>query len=138
MSEQDYRSILARLNIDKAEEAYDVGVMALVNGKLISAVNRLYYAAFYGVTALLQIRGQTYVKHTAVRAALHRDLVRPGTVPVEFGELFDRLFKDRQDGDYRPETRFESEEIGLLAEQTRTFIQFVKGAMSVPGQEKAR
>lgn len=73
---------LARLQIDKALEAYEVAGLALENGKLISAVNRLYYVEFYAASALLQIRGEAYAKHTAVRA-----------------------------GDYKPETRFDRVEI---------------------------
>jgi uncharacterized protein len=130
MTEQDYRKILVNLNIEKSDDAYDVGKMALASGRLISAVNRLYYAAFYCVCALLQADGQAYVKHSAVRAALHRDFVRSGRVPIEFGELFDRLFKDRQDGDYRPETKFDTEALVLLSEQTGKFIEFVKSKLS--------
>jgi len=114
----------------KAVEAFDVGRMALDSGKLISTVNRLYYSAFYCVTALLQADGQTYVKHSAVRAAMHRDFVRSGRVPAGFGELFDRLFKDRQDGDYRPETKFDAAELKILAGQVGEFIEFVKSFVS--------
>jgi uncharacterized protein (UPF0332 family) len=130
MTGHDYQKILVNLSIEKADDAYDVGKMALKAGRLISAVNRLYYAAFYCVTALLQADGQSYVKHSALRAALHRDLVRTGRVPIEFGELFDRLFKDRQDGDYRPETKFDVEALTLLATQTNKFIEFVKNTFS--------
>jgi uncharacterized protein (UPF0332 family) len=130
MTGQNYQKILANLNIEKAVDAYDVGRMALENNRLISAVNRLYYAAFYCVTALLQADGQAFVKHSALRAALHRDLVHSGRVPVEYGELFDRLFKDRQDGDYRPETKFDKGELDLLATQTGKFIEFTRHAIS--------
>ena len=41
-----------------------------------SAASRSYYAAFHGVTAVLAGRGIEFTKHTAVRAALHRDLIQ--------------------------------------------------------------
>ena len=125
-NEQNCWETLAKLQIDKALEAYEVAGMAIENGKLISAVNRLYYAAFYAASGLLQIRGKAFAKHSAVRAALHRDLVHPGDIPAEFGELFDRLFKDRQDGDYKPETKFDRTEITNLFEETKKFLSFVK------------
>jgi len=37
-----------------------------------------YYAAFYAVSALLALDGQSYSKHTAVERAVHRDYVRTG------------------------------------------------------------
>ena len=43
-----------------------------------SAASRAYYAAFHGVTAVLACRGLSFTKHTAVRAALHRDLIQAG------------------------------------------------------------
>ncbi|MBI3923169.1 MAG: HEPN domain-containing protein [Armatimonadetes bacterium] len=39
------------------------------------AASRAYYAAFHAVSALFATRGQVFSKHTAVRAAVHRDLV---------------------------------------------------------------
>ncbi|WP_408955127.1 HEPN domain-containing protein [Natroniella sp. ANB-PHB2] len=47
--------------------------------------NRLYYAAFYAVSAVLILQGDSYKKHSAVRVALHRDFVKEGLIPVEYG-----------------------------------------------------
>ncbi len=43
-----------------------------------SAASRAYYAAFHAVTALFALRGQEFSKHSALRAALHRNLVHRG------------------------------------------------------------
>jgi uncharacterized protein (UPF0332 family) len=59
-----------------------------------------YYAAFYAVTALFSTTGDTFGKHTAVRSAVHRDLVRTGTLSTERGRDFDDLFNLRILGDY--------------------------------------
>jgi len=50
-----------------------------------SAASRAYYAAFHGVTAVLAWRGMEFTKNTAVRAALHRDLIQSGAIPVDLG-----------------------------------------------------
>lgn len=39
-----------------------------------SAASRAYYAAFHALTAFFALRGRTFSKHAAIRAALHRDL----------------------------------------------------------------
>ncbi len=49
-----------------------------------SSASRAYYAAFYGLTALLAGRGMEFTKHTAVRAALHRDLIQAGLLSADF------------------------------------------------------
>ena len=45
-----------------------------------SAASRAYDAAFHGVTAVLAGRGMEFTKRTAVRAALHRDLIQSGAI----------------------------------------------------------
>ena len=46
--------------------------------------SRAYYAAFHGVTAVLAGRGMEFTKHTAVRAALQRDLIQAGLLKAGF------------------------------------------------------
>ncbi len=65
-----------------------------------SAASRAYYAAFHAVTALLALRGQSHSKHSAVRAALHRDLVNTGQWSEELGDAYDSLMEMREIGDY--------------------------------------
>ena len=65
-----------------------------------SAASRAYYAAFHGVTAVLAGRGMEFTKHTAVRAALHRDLIQSGAIPADLGRDYDFLLDLRETGDY--------------------------------------
>ncbi len=65
-----------------------------------SAANRAYYAAFHAVTAYFAALGQSFAKHSALRGALHRELVRTGTVSGDVGQDFDFLMDLRESGDY--------------------------------------
>jgi uncharacterized protein (UPF0332 family) len=65
-----------------------------------SAANRAYYAAFHAVTALFALEGKSFSKHTAVRAAVHNELVKPGRWPVELGASYNDLMSARHTGDY--------------------------------------
>lgn len=65
-----------------------------------SAASRAYYAAFHGVTAVLASRGLSFTKHTAVRAALHRDLIQAQLLPTELGRDYDFLLDLRETADY--------------------------------------
>ena len=65
-----------------------------------SAASRAYYAAFHALTALFALRGQTFTKHSAIRAALHRDLVKPGEWSADLGEAYQIVFDLREKGDY--------------------------------------
>ena len=65
-----------------------------------SAASRAYYAAFHGLTAVLARRGLSFTKHTAVRAALHRDLIQVGLLPADLGRDYDYLLDLRETADY--------------------------------------
>jgi uncharacterized protein (UPF0332 family) len=65
-----------------------------------SSASRAYYAAFHGVTAVLAGRGMEFTKHTAVRAALHRDLIQAGLLPADLGQDYDFLLDLRETADY--------------------------------------
>jgi len=65
-----------------------------------AAASRAYYAAFYAVSAHFNMGGRSFIKHSAVEAAVHRDLVRAGIWPKEAGRCFSRLMQLRTRGDY--------------------------------------
>ncbi len=66
-----------------------------------AAASRAYYAAFYAASGLFAVRGQVFRKHTAVEAAVHRELVNTGLWEGELGESYSRLLRTRNLGDYR-------------------------------------
>jgi uncharacterized protein (UPF0332 family) len=65
-----------------------------------AAASRAYYAAFYAVSTCLAEKGVTPSKHSAVEAAVHRDLVKTGLWTRELGEAYTRLVQLRTRGDY--------------------------------------
>lgn len=65
-----------------------------------SSANRAYYAAFHAFTAYFASIGQSFTKHSALRSAIHRDLIRSGRLEEEAGQGFDFLMDIRESGDY--------------------------------------
>ncbi len=64
-----------------------------------SAASRAYYAAFYAVSARFVLEGKEFRKHSAVEAAVHRDLVKAGIWPTELGQGYSQLSETRSIGD---------------------------------------
>jgi uncharacterized protein (UPF0332 family) len=91
---------------DKAHESLRVAHRELAAEAYTFATNRAYYALFYAVSALLLEEGRRFSKHSGVRAAFNRDLVKPGHLSRKHGELYNQLFRDRQEGDYIEFTAF--------------------------------
>jgi len=112
--------------LEKAERSYKTAKNEYNEGNYDFCVNRLYYAVFYAVNAVLIIRGQNYKKHSAVRAAIHRDFVKPGTISVEYGKLYDSLLRDREEADYVAFVEFDPEVVKEELNMSRKFIDKFK------------
>lgn len=91
----------------------------LVSDDPDSSASRAYYAAFHALTALFALRGRNFTKHSAIRAALHRDVIKPGEWDVSLGRDYDYLPEMREVGDYGGTTRVSAEDAqeALLAAQ---------------------
>lgn len=65
-----------------------------------SSASRAYYVAFYAVSALFALQGRTFSKHSALEAAVHRELVKPGHWPKGLGADYSYSLRLRTKGDY--------------------------------------
>ena len=92
-------------------------------GEYEFAVNRLYYALFYGAMAALLERGLSFKKHTGVRQAFHHEFIKKGLMEKNQGKLYDRLFEDRQESDYTAVAEFNKEYVDNQLENCITFLQ---------------
>jgi uncharacterized protein len=116
---------LIEYRLDRAREAIDEATLMFEAGHLHTYVNRLYYACFYAVSALLLTNGLSTSKHSHLRALLHKEFVRSGVIPVEHGQFFDLLFNNRQKGDYSDLVEFHAHEIQEWLPQAREFVECV-------------
>ncbi len=91
-----------------------------------ACANRLYYAAFYAVSALLVRDGLTATKHSGVKALFNRHYVKTGRVSKEKGRLYNRLFDLRQEGDYLDFVSLDKEKVAPLLKVTADFIETIR------------
>jgi uncharacterized protein (UPF0332 family) len=121
---------LVNYRMERAAEALDEARLLFHAGHLHTFVNRLYYACFYAVSALLLTKGLSTSKHTHLRGMLHRELVRPGIIPIEHGKFFDLLFNNRQKGDYADLVTFKAEQIEGWLGQASEFVAYISTKIS--------
>ena len=114
-----YRMERAREPIDEAKILFDAG-------HFNSYVNRLYYACFYAVSALLFTKDISTSKHGYLRSLMHREFVKTGLIHKELGKHFDLLFNNRQKGDYADFARFKADDVSGWLEGTKKFISHVE------------
>jgi uncharacterized protein (UPF0332 family) len=107
---------------------------ALESAKLLlesdadASASRAYYAAFHAVTALFALEGRKFKKHSAVRSAVHRDLVHEGRFTPELGDDFDLLMDLREQGDYGGISRVSSEDARVAVEKAAGILEAVRRA----------
>ena len=97
---KEERAAVVELRIAKAYRAYEEarGVVELKYWETIA--NRLYYAAYSAVTALLIANGDAAQTHSGVFHIFGLKFIKTGVLPPETGRLYHRLFSMRQTGDY--------------------------------------
>jgi uncharacterized protein (UPF0332 family) len=86
-------------------------------------VNRLYYACFYAVSALLIQEGLSSTKHTGLRSLFNRHFVKTNKVPKDKARIFNDLFERRQEGDYVDFVSFEESQVLPLLLEAEAFVQ---------------
>ena len=97
-----------------------------------AAASRAYYAAFYAVSAYFAATNRTFTKHTAIEAAVHRDLVKTGVWPKELGTKFSRLVQLRYRGDYGREEDVSPEAASEAVQDARAIIEEVSKIAAFP------
>ncbi len=124
------RQTLVGYRLKRARETIEEAKLLLDAGHVNACVNRLYYACFYAVSALLLIRNISTSKHSHVRALLHRDYIKSGQVSKEMGDHFDLLFDSRQKGDYEDLVVFDVGRVRPWVERTVSFVDHIAGLIA--------
>ena len=123
MSEE--RDALVRYRIERARETLDDAKLLAERGGLRSCVNRLYYACFYSVSALLLLRGLSSTKHSGVRGLFNKEFVASGVVPKELARIYNDMFERRQESDYVDLVCFVHDDVMAWLSETEVFVDKV-------------
>lgn len=116
------RSAVIEYWMEKAKESLSSARSEQNAGRFVFAINRAYYGCFYSASAVLLKRGEKFSKHSGVRAALHRSLVKTGEIDKRWGKFYDLIFNSRQRGDYQELISFSPEEAEELISEAERFV----------------
>lgn len=94
------RQIMVEFEIERAHRLIDQFPI-LENAKLWDTLaNRVYYAVFHAVTALLIKNGLHAESHQGVSVLFSKHFIKEGLIDAEYGRLFARLENMREKSDY--------------------------------------
>lgn len=120
------REVMVALEIERATRIMSE-VPVYVNAQLWNTLaNRLYYAAFHAVSAVLIKKEVPVRSHKGAILMFNRDYVKTGCVSKEDGILFSQLESLRELGDYNCYIETTEEQITPFIEKTRNFVQKMK------------
>jgi len=131
MNKDEAKNIVISYWLQMSREALESARSELAAGRYNFAVNRVYYSCFYCVSAVLLKRGHRFVRHSGVRDALHCHLVNPGELDPNWGHFYDRLFMNRQRGDYKELTKFEAAQVSKMLEEAEGFVREMERLLNV-------
>ncbi len=109
MTEWCKESVLYRMA--RAHETLEDARILAHRGRWNACVNRLYYACFYAVSALLVCDGLSSAKHAGIRGLFNRQYVKTGTIPKDLARIYNDLFERRQEGDYLDFVTFQESQV---------------------------
>lgn len=96
----DWNKDLVSYRMTRSIETMEDAHILAEAGRWNACVNRLYYACFYAISALLAGHGLSSTKHTGIRSLFNRHYVKTGKVPKNLARIYNDLFEKRQEGDY--------------------------------------
>jgi uncharacterized protein (UPF0332 family) len=124
---KDRLRALIEYRLKEAEESIKEARVLQREGMSNRAVmNRLYYAMFYAVLALLEKKQLGTSKHTGAISLFDREFVKKGIFDKEFSKTLHRVFELRQKGDYMEEVEVSDEDIKEMFPRVIHFVEKIK------------
>ncbi len=112
--------------IDRAKETLGDALLLYENDRWNACINRLYYACFYIVSALLLSKDIEAYTHNGIKTRFFLEFIKTKIVDQEFGELYSKLMSYRQESDYADFIDFDKQQTHKLLLETKTFIHLIE------------
>jgi uncharacterized protein (UPF0332 family) len=124
--DEQSREALIQYRLDRADETLKEVEILAKEAHYNAAANRLYYACYYAVSALLVANGLNTQSHAGVKTLLGLHFVSKGLLSNEYGKTFSRLFEIRHSGDYDDFVYCDKEMIDEYTPKVVDFIRAIK------------
>lgn len=115
--------------IERAWDTLDDARILAKNKKWNSVINRLYYAVYYAIMALLLKNNLKAGTHNGVKTNFTKYFIKTGIIDKESGTLYAQLFTWRQKGDYDDLFDFNEDKVMPLFEPTELLISKIESLL---------
>ena len=90
-----------------------------------STINRLYYASYYAISALLLKSNLNSTTHNGTKSLFSEKFIRSEIIPRDLGKIYSQLFTWRQKGDYDDLFDFDQEKVLPYFEPVQRLIEII-------------
>jgi len=120
---------LINYRLERSRETLEDAKLLAEKHRWNSAINRLYYAAYYAVIALLLKENYKSTTHNGAKTQFSEQFIKTGLFPKEFGRIYSQLFTWRQKGDYADLFDFTEEKVTPYFEPVEKLIKMVEKSL---------
>ena len=120
------RKELVNYRLGKAKATLAEVNLHIKNELWNTSINRLYYACYYAVTALLINHKITVQTHAGVRQKFGLHFIKEGLIDKNLGKFFSNIFDKRITGDYDDFIYYEKEDIVPLTFPANELIKEIE------------
>ena len=129
--DEQSRDALISYRLDRSDETMEEVAILSERGHYNAAINRLYYACFYAIQALLLKYHISATTHAGVKSMLGLHFITKDIIPIEHGKTFTRLFEIRHSGDYDDFVYCDKAMVDDFTPKAEAFINKVKEVIDV-------
>ncbi|GAP72458.1 hypothetical protein SAMD00024442_32_29 [Candidatus Symbiothrix dinenymphae] len=131
MSDTERKAVIA-LRLENAQQTLQEAKLLMDNAYWNAAINRMYYACYYAVSALLIKNGIQAQTHAGVRQMLGLHFVKTNLLSSKNNAFYSDLFAKRHSGDYDVYIYFDKDVTVGLYPQSIEFITAIEKLIKDP------
>lgn len=117
---------LIAYRLECSDEMMSDAQSLIAEGRWKSAVNRLYYAVFQAVSALMIQESIRIKSHSGAKAMLELYFIKTERIDKKWSKFYNNLSDSREESDYGAYVIFTEEDVFPLLPQTQEFIDVIK------------
>ena len=122
MTRDEY--VVYRLN--RAKQSLQVAEKVLQDGFIEDAINRIYYAIYYAVSALVYTKNFHPKTHLGMKALFNKEFVKNNLITDKQAQIYSTIFAKRFEADYEDFFAIESNAVHQHLAEAKKFIFLIE------------
>ncbi len=123
--QEDIKS-LAKYRFERSKQSFEAAKVSRENEDWFTTNNRIYYAIFHAIRAVLALEKIDFKKHSAVIAYFNKSYILSEVFDRSYGKLINNAFEIRQKSDYEDFYIINKEKTEELLKSAEVFLHDVE------------